>query len=69
MGVKALIIAGEKEGFFKIVKVFSMDALIKLDISYHNAALEGGKTQRSGELGQEEYYYLFSVYVAFTNNS
>ena len=63
-----MIIAGEKEGFFDIVREFSNDALIRLDISYHNAALEGEKTQRSGKLVQEEYRYLFSVYVAFTNN-
>ena len=64
-----MIIAGEKEGFLTIAKVFSDDALIRVDISYHNATLEGGKTQRWGELGQEEYRYLFSVHVAFTNNS
>ena len=63
-----MIIAGEKEGFFRIAKEFSNNVSIRLDISYHNAALEGEKAQRR-ELVQEEYYYLFPVYVAFTNNS
>ena len=64
-----MIIAGEKEGFFTIAKEFSNDTSIRLDISYHNAALEGRKAQRWGELGQEEYHYLLSVYVAFTDDS
>ena len=64
-----MIIAGEKEGFFDIVREFSNDALIRVDISYHNAALEDEKSQRGEELGQEEYRYLFSVYVAFTDNN
>ena len=36
-----MIIAGEKEGFLTIAEEFSNDALIRLDLSYHNAALEG----------------------------
>ena len=62
-----MIIAGEKEGFLSIAKEFSNDDLIRSDISYHNAALEGRKAQRWGGSGQEEYRYLFSVNIAFTN--
>ena len=36
-----MIIAGEKEGFLTIAKAFSNDALIGVDISYHNTALKG----------------------------